>query len=48
MIAVQWKGGEEKGFSSRKAAERFIERIGKKLAPNKSFSITESVHADIA
>jgi hypothetical protein len=42
MLAVKWKGGEETGFSSQKAAEQFIERVCKKLAPEKTYSIRET------
>ncbi len=42
MIAVMWEGGEEKGFGSREAAERFIKLVCKKIAPNLTFSISET------
>jgi hypothetical protein len=46
MISVKWKGGEETGFSSRKAAELFIERVCKRIAPDLTFSISETHLAD--
>jgi hypothetical protein len=46
MIAVTWKGGEEKGFGSRLAAENFIRLICKKIAPNLAFSINETHSVD--
>ncbi len=42
MIAVVWKGGEESGFGSRLAAERFIRLVCKRLAPDLTFSINET------
>jgi hypothetical protein len=42
MIAVVWEGGEEKGFGSRATAQRFIDLICKKIAPNLTFSISET------
>jgi len=42
MIAVIWEGGEETGFGSMLAAERFIDLICKKIAPNLAFSINET------
>jgi hypothetical protein len=44
MLAVKWKGGEETGFGSRKAAESFIENVCKKLAPDKTYTIHETDH----
>ncbi len=42
MITVIWEGGEEPGFSSRSAAEMYIEKVCKKIAPEKAFSIQET------
>ncbi len=42
MIAVMWEGGQEPGFSSRSAAEMYIEKVCKKIAPEKTFSIQET------
>jgi hypothetical protein len=38
-IIVEWDGGIARGFKSKEEAERFIERICKKTAPNLNYSI---------
>ncbi len=38
-ITVEWDGGKVGGFNSREEAERFIECICKKIAPNQKYSI---------
>lgn len=41
MISVKWNGGEETGFSSREAANMFIEKVCRKIAPDIDCSISE-------
>ncbi|WP_096206690.1 hypothetical protein [Candidatus Methanoperedens nitratireducens] len=38
-ISVEWNGGKVRGFRSKQEAERFINRICKKTAPNIKYSI---------
>ncbi|VVB91750.1 Uncharacterised protein [uncultured archaeon] len=38
-ISVEWNGGKVSGFKSKQEAERFINRICKKTAPNLKYSI---------
>jgi hypothetical protein len=38
-ITVEWDSGIARGFNSKEEAERYIERICKKTAPNFKYSI---------
>lgn len=38
-ISVEWDVGMETGFASRMEAERFIERVCKKTAPELDFKV---------
>ena len=39
MTSVVWETGHESGFESRSCAQRFVERIGKVIAPDLNFEI---------
>lgn len=38
-ITVTWENGKAKGFSSLEQAERFIEKVCKKISPDREYSI---------
>jgi hypothetical protein len=38
-VIVEWESGTATGFASRQEAERFIEHICRKTAPNLDYSI---------
>ena len=41
MTSVIWNEGHESGFSDQLSAQRFVDRIGKVVAPNLNFVISE-------
>ncbi len=41
MTTVAWNGGEENGFASEKEAERYIENVCKKVAPELEYAVKE-------
>jgi hypothetical protein len=42
-IVVEWKNGMAKGFRSREEAERYINHVCKKAAPDMNFSIYSDI-----
>ena len=43
MIQVQWSKGSETGFIDVRSAERFINKIGKVVAPDLNFTINNLI-----
>ena len=43
MIQVQWLRGSEIGFADISTAERFINKIGKVVAPDLNFTINNLI-----
>ena len=39
LISVEWKGGKVRGFRSKKAAERFIVHVCRRIAPDLNYSV---------
>lgn len=41
MTSVIWNSGHESGFENKSCAQRFVERIGKVVAPDLNFEVLE-------